>query len=244
MVLRCFRAEMRKLRGSVVWLVFLAVPLISAIYGTFNYLQNQDVLSESWYSLFTQHTLFYSMFFFAPMVGVYAGYLWRLEHRGGNWNLMMAAPVPRFSVFAAKGLAVLALALLTQLWVFALYVLCGKAFARLPGFPPAEILSWFLRGACGALPVIELQLLLSMVIRSFAAPVLLALGGGVAGMLLCSRDKGLIWPYALMLLGMNANKSENVLAGGLGGYLIACAGSTLLFGLLAGALLRWRDVRA
>ena len=47
-----------------------------------------------------------------------------------------------------------------------------------------------------------------------------------------------------MLLGMNANKSENVLAGGLGGYLIACAGSTLLFGLLAGALLRWRDVRA
>ena len=105
MLLRCFRAEMRKLRGSVVWLVFLAVPLISAIYGTFNYLQNQDVLSESWYSLFTQHTLFYSMFFFAPMVGVYAGYLWRLEHRGGNWNLMMAAPVPRFTVFAAKGLA-------------------------------------------------------------------------------------------------------------------------------------------
>ena len=34
------------------------------------------------------------------------------------------------------------------------------------------------------------------------------------------------------------------LAGGLGGYLIACAGFTLLFGLLAGALLRWRDVRA
>ena len=47
-----------------------------------------------------------------------------------------------------------------------------------------------------------------------------------------------------MLLGMNANKSENVLAGGLCGYLLACAGFTLLFGLLAGALLRRRDVRA
>ena len=244
MLLRCFRAEMRKLRGSAVWLVFFAVPLIPAGYGTFNYLQNQGILSEGWYSLFTQHTLFYAMFFFAPMVGVYAGYLWWLEHRGGNWNLLMTAPVPRFSIFAAKGMTALALALLTQLWVFALFVLCGKLFARLPGLPPAEILLWLLRGACGALPVIALQLLLSMVIRSFAAPVLFALGGGVAGMLFCSRDMGLIWPYALMLLGMNSNRSEDVLAGGLFGYLLACAGFTLLFGLLAAALLRRRDVRA
>lgn len=35
MLMRCIRAENRKLRRSPIWLLFLAVPAISAIYGTF-----------------------------------------------------------------------------------------------------------------------------------------------------------------------------------------------------------------
>ncbi|MFR2020841.1 MAG: hypothetical protein ACLS6G_10240 [Christensenellales bacterium] len=31
-------------------------------YGTFNYLQNLEILTDGWYSLWTQHTLFYSLF--------------------------------------------------------------------------------------------------------------------------------------------------------------------------------------
>lgn len=33
MLMRCIRAENRKLRRSPIWLLFLAVPAISAIYG-------------------------------------------------------------------------------------------------------------------------------------------------------------------------------------------------------------------
>lgn len=44
--------------------LFFVIPLISASYGTFNYLQNLEILHERWYSLWTQHTLFYSMLFF------------------------------------------------------------------------------------------------------------------------------------------------------------------------------------
>lgn len=76
-----------------------ALPLISAIYGTFNYLQNLEILKDGWYSLWTQHTLFYSMFFFPAMVAAYAAYLWRLEHLGHNWNLIMASPVRPIDLF-------------------------------------------------------------------------------------------------------------------------------------------------
>ena len=72
---------------------FFVLPVISAIYGTYNYLQNLGILTDQWYSLWTQHTLFYALFFFPVLVGVYAAYLWRLEHMGHNWNLIMAAPV-------------------------------------------------------------------------------------------------------------------------------------------------------
>lgn len=244
MLLRCIRAENRKLRGCAIWPVFLIVSMISAGYGTFNYLQNLGLLQSEWYSLFTQHTLFYSMFFFAPLVGIYAAYLWRLEHTGHNWNRIMAAPVPPILLYLAKLAVVLKMALLTQLWVCVLYVACGKLWAGLPGFPPLEILLWIMRGALGSVAIIALQLLLSMVIRSFAVPVLIALAGGVAGMMAVNWDLGLFWPYALMLLGMNSNKSEDALAGGIAGFLLSTAVFTALFVAVAWILLKKRDVKA
>ena len=93
MLKRCIIAENRKLHASPIWVIFFVLPLISAGYGTFNYLQNLEILTERWYSLWTQHTLFYSMLFFPAMVSAYAAYLWRLEHLGHNWNLIMASPV-------------------------------------------------------------------------------------------------------------------------------------------------------
>lgn len=79
---RCLVAENRKLHASPIWIVFFVLPVISAIYGTYNYLQNLGILTDQWYSLWTQHTLFYALFFFPVLVGVYAAYLWRLEHMG------------------------------------------------------------------------------------------------------------------------------------------------------------------
>lgn len=118
--------KLRALRGADIWWVFALLPVISAAYGTFNFMQNREILTNGWYSLFTQHTLFYALFFFSPMVGVYAAYLWRMEHIGGGMNLLMTMPVRPFCFFAAKGAAVLAVTLLTQGWVYALYVLCGR----------------------------------------------------------------------------------------------------------------------
>ena len=50
--------------------------------------------------------------------------------------------------------------------------------------------------------------------------------------------------YALMLMGMNSNKTTDVLAGGMGGFLLSCAAFTLLFAAIAREILKRRDVRA
>lgn len=139
MLKRCILAENRKLHASPIWAMFFVLPILSATYGTFNYLQNLEILTDGWYSLWTQHTLFYSMLFFPAMVATYAAYLWRLEHLGHNWNLIMASPVPPLDLFAAKFAVVTKLALLTHGFVFALFVFCGKVFAHLPGLPPITL---------------------------------------------------------------------------------------------------------
>ena len=156
-MLRCIRAENRKLRGAVLWLAFLIVPIFPAVMGTFNYLNNLGLLQSEWYSLWTQHTLFYATFFYAPLIGVYCSYLWRLEHMGHNWNLIMTAPVRPFALYFAKFAVACKVTLLTQAWVFVLYQALGKLVAGLPGLPPPEILWWCLRGTLGALPVSALQ---------------------------------------------------------------------------------------
>ena len=244
MLKHCIAAENRKLHGSPIWLLFFIMPLISAAYGTFNYLQNLEILHERWYSLWTQHTLFYSMLFFPAMVAAYAAYLWRLEHTGHNWNLIMAAPVRPMAVFTAKFWVVFKLTLLTQGWELALFVFCGKVFARFPDWPPVELVVFSLRGAVGALAVIAAQQLLAMVIRSFAVPIFLAIVGGIAGMLLGSKGYSLLWPYCLMQAGMNANHSQDILAGQGLQFLASSAGWLAVLFLLAKLLLEKRDVNA
>lgn len=244
MLKRCILAENRKLHASPIWVMFFLLPTISAGYGTFNYLQNLELLTDGWYSLWTQHTLFYSMLFFPAMVGAYAAYLWRLEHLGHNWNLIMAMPVRPLDLFAAKFVVVAKLALLTHGYVFALFVVCGKLFAHLPGFPPATLPLYLLRGALGALAVIAAQLVLAMVIRSFAVPIFLALLGGISGMLAGSKGLSLFWPYCLMQMGMNANKQEDVLSGAYLPFLVSCLLWLAALFLLAWLLLRKRDVKA
>lgn len=183
------------------------------------------------------------MFFFHAMVAVYAAYLWRLEHLGYNWNIIMASPVKTRDLFAAKFVVVAKLALLTHGFVFLLYTFCGKIFAHLSGWPPIE-LPFFLRGVLGALAVIAVQLVLSMLIRSFALPVFLALIGGISGIFVSSKGPALLWPYSLMQAGMNANKSKDVLAGGYGLFIAGCVIWLIVIFILADVLLKKKDVRA
>lgn len=244
MLIRCIRAENAKLHASPIWLMFLALPVICAGYGTFNYLQNLEILKEGWYSLWTQHTLFYALFFYPAMVSAYAAYLWRLEHTGRNWNAIMTAPVPPLDLFLAKFVVVMKLSLLTHGLMFVLFTFCGRVFARLPGWPPAVLAVFLLRGVAGSLAVVALQLLLAMVIRSFAVPIFLGLAGGIFGMLMGSKGYALLWPYCLMQAGMNSNRSADILAGSYGLFFAASAAWLAAVFAAAFLLLRCRDVKA
>lgn len=46
MLKRCITAENRKLHVSPIWVMFFLLPIISAGYGTFNYLQNLEILKD------------------------------------------------------------------------------------------------------------------------------------------------------------------------------------------------------
>lgn len=242
MLRKCIRAENMKLRHSLIWLACIIIPIIPAIMGTMNYQNNLRLLNSQWYSLWTQITLFYSSMFYAPLIGLYCSYLWRLEHLNNNWNVLMTAPVPVANVFLAKLAVIFRVTLLTQLWLGVLYFLCGK-FCRLPGMIPTEILVWLLRGTLAAGAVGTLQLLLSMVIRSFAVPIGLAAAGGIIGFIVSNKGWSMYWPYSVMLLGMNSNKSADSLRQDLIPFFVSLTVFFLAFTRSGIWYLKHKDVR-
>lgn len=132
----------------------------------------------------------------------------------------------------------------TQVFVYILYLVCGRLFAGFTDWPPVSTLFFMLRGVLGGLAVAAAQLVLAMLIRSFAVPIFLGLVGGIMGMLLGSKGFSLLWPYCLMQQGMNANRSEDMLAGNAVPFLLACAGWLAVVFVIAWVVLEKRDVKA
>jgi hypothetical protein len=241
MLLRCLKAEIQKCRRSPVWLAFLVLPIFPAILGTGNYLGNIEVLDNAWYSLWSQHTLFSSMFFLPALLGVFCAWQWRLEHTDHNWNSFLTAPVPVRDLYAAKLILAAAVSLLSQGCIGALFILSGK-IAGISGPVPPELPVWLLCGALGGISVCAVQLFFSLVIRTFAPPVAFGLLGGILGLMFTAQGWGYAFPYSLLCLGMRANNPQMELD--LAPFMLSAMAYTAAFAFFSLRYLRRRDAAA
>ena len=109
---------------------------------------------------------------------------------------------------------------------------------------PLPCIFWLFRGCIGSLGIIALSLLLSMVIRSFSVPVILALFGSIVSLGMVAKGAGYFWPYALMMLAMNANSATDNMAGTYVPFLFSAALFLFLFLETAIFLLKKKDVHS
>ena len=239
MILRALHAECIKGKHAPVWLAFIVLPLIPAGLGTANYLGNLSLLKSSWYSLWTQHTLFASFFFLPALLAVYCAWQWRLEHSDHNFNSFLTAPVPAWALYLGKLIPAIAVSILAQAIIGVLFVISGKLAGINDPLPP-ELFGWLLCGALGSVAVCAVQLFLSLLIRSFAIPVALGLLGGIAGLMVTAQGWGMYFPYSLLAVGMRANNPNLELD--VGQLALSSGLFTLIFAVLTVYLLASRDV--
>ncbi len=225
-LMRTIKAERLKLKRSPVWLAFFALPVLSAFFGTNNYLANQGVLQSEWFSLWSQHSLFLCLFFMPALIGTFCSYLWRLEHLRTNWNSFLTTPVPLLCLYLGKLFQAAKMVVLGNAWIFFLYFLCGRLCGLNASFPP-QALEWFLCGTLGGIVICCVQLALSMVIRSFAIPIGISLVGGIGGLLAGSQGLGLFYPYSLYSFGMRANNPQMEIDGKV--FVLSCVFYAVLF---------------
>lgn len=234
-------AERSKLKHSPMWLAFFLLPIIPAFLGTVNYLNNIEILDDLWYSLWTQHTLFSCYFFLPLVIGIYCAYLWRLEHTGHNWNLVLTAPVSRTVLILAKLANAALLTVLVVLWSVLLYVISGILCGLSISLPFYDILCWIFGGICGGIVICVVQLFWALVIRSFAVTVGIALIGGLSGLAMVAKGYPYIDPYSLLCLGMKANNPNQDVNYIL--FTLSCICFFLLFLILSILYLKCRDAK-
>lgn len=227
MFIRSVRAEFLKLRRSFIWLAMLALPVLSAGLGTANYLNNLGMLTEQWYSLWTQHALFYCTLFAPALTGVYCAYICRLEHLNRNWNAVMTQPVPVSTMLAAKLTVVSVMTALTQLFIGILFIISGK-IAGLTAPIPFELVYWILRGWWALTVQASLLLCVALIIRSFAVPVAAGILGGFCGLPALVKGFGVFFPFSLLELGMCSHNPSEPMDCSAAGFLI----SSILYLLL------------
>ncbi len=201
MLIRSFKAELMKLRRSFIWLALAVLPFISALLGTLNFFNNIGMLKKEWYSLWTQHALFYCTLFAPALTGVYCAYVCRLEHLNRNWNMVMTQPVSAAAVVLSKLAVVSVLSALTQALIGVFFIISGK----IAGFTapiPVSLVYWLVRGWLSLTVYASLLLIPSLLIRSFAVPVALGLIGGFVGLPALIKGFGVYYPFSLLPLSM------------------------------------------
>ena len=230
MLLLSLKAEQLKLKRSPVWLAFLIIPVLPAFIGTFNYLSNLEILTSTWYSLWTQHTLFSCFFFMPSLIAIYASYLWRLEHLNHNWNQVLTAPVSITSLWFAKLITASEMLFLSTIWIGFLFVISGL-LAGIPLPVPPELFEWLFCGFFGGLAICSLQLFISLILPSFSIPVGISLIGGIVSLTFVAKGKALLFPYALFAFGMRANNPNMEVA--LLPFMVSCLFYILFFSILS-----------
>lgn len=104
--------------------------------------------------------------------------------------MLLSSPVPFAVQYLAKLFSASGMVILTQAWIGVLFILSGK-LAGITEPLPEDLLSWLFCGMLGGIAICTLQLFLSLIIRSFAVPVVIALLGGISGMLATAQGKGI-----------------------------------------------------
>jgi len=169
--MRALASEWYKFRKSGSLWALLAAPLMGFGGGLISGLDMLEGINiNQWYTPLFGANLVYGLLFLPLITGVWAGLVCRYEHQAGGWKQLLAAPVTRGQVFVAKYAVIMLLVLVMQLLYLAALYAAGRVQEITDPFPLDIVWKSIFGGWVAVFPLAALQLWMSMMWKSFAAP--------------------------------------------------------------------------
>lgn len=243
-------AELVKLKRSLAWPIVVFLPIVLVLAGAATQLADGRTPENGWHTVWLQSVGFYGLFPLAIGIALLGSLVWRPEHRGSNWNALMSGPTSSLRIVTAKALVVAGLTAIMQLVLLVAVIVIGKAAFGLPGMLPGEYLVVTGLLIVATIPAAAIQSGLSMFLRSFAAPIAVALAasGISTAALMAVGNAALISPYGVAtrtaLLGTGSFVDTGSITGGdVTAILAATAILTAVILAVTTAILERRDAR-
>lgn len=164
------QSEWFKFRHSKIMFIILTVPIIGIFLGFTSRFSNEDFEINEWYLSLLSMNLTYALLFLPLITGVLASAICRYEHQAGGWKQLLALPVTRGRVFIAKYVLLIVLVLVMQVLFFVALYIVGMIKGFTDPFPMVIVWKSLVGGWVATLPLIALQLWMSILFKSFAAP--------------------------------------------------------------------------
>lgn len=237
-LLRALHAELLKLKRTLAFRMIFVAPLLVALLQFFIALNQRRIPADFklWEAVFRNSLSVWAIFMLPLLITLETALLTGIEHSEKQWKHLLALPIPRYTIYTAKLLMALLLALLSTLVLCGLLVLTGYV---LLGVRPAYASAlgpdyrWLLQHAVllwlAAWLIIALHTWISIRWASFTV----ALGAGVAGtffaLFAASARIGKYYPWLLPVNTMNIVTGEQrsqlaLLLGVGGGVVVALLG--------------------
>lgn len=219
--------ELRKLKGSLVGLLSLAAPSMVAGLLTLILLRRPN---GDWKEVLEGSTGLWSFFMLPLSTAALSALLAQIEHGPRAWDHMLALPVGRWRLFAAKGVVLmLVLAFMSGLLALeipaAMALLHAIAPHKVPAgpFPWAMEMSLLWRMWAASLFMGMIQLWVALRFRSFVPPLVLGIGGAFVAVMASGAKEGIYLPWLMplnVMVGDAANQAMALKLGVTGGAVI------------------------
>lgn len=237
--------ELLKLKRSYVWLLMIIAPLIMVIFGASNFVRYKQVFLQGdavpWDKLLGQVVVFYAMLLLPLSIAVMAVWLARIEHSENNWKHLFVLPIKYVHIYVAKTIVHILLVGISMLFFFAGMIVAGKIvdIGTIPyhSLAISVLLCWI---TC--LPILAVQMLLSIRFHSLGVPVGVGLAASIAGIVISNSSYGKYYLWSLPSLTLNPGTGGNELPG-YSYFLSISLISFLIIFVIGFAMFRRRDVQ-
>lgn len=214
-------AELQKLKGSLALLVAIAAPSLPGLLVFISLLSNDR--AASWRDSFRFALPLWALFLAPMVIAAFAALTAQIEHGGKGWDHLLALPIARWRIFAAKiGVMFTAVVLMTILVLF--FVVCGTWLGGAMGqgvpteaFPWARLGNQVMLMIASMTTLVAIQQWIALRFANFVVPLVVGIGGTLVALavMMTGTQQADWFPWVLPFKALIAPTPERYAVAGL-----------------------------
>ena len=209
--------EAIKLRRSLALLLVVVAPALIAVFIFSNLLRNEHAMP--WATVLQTSAAIWAFFMLPMSVTALTTLVAHTEHGPRAWDTLRALPVPRWHLYAAKAVGVLALVLMMSLLLAAMTFVAVSAAAWIkPAIVPTgspDVVAYLAllgRIFLAAWLLVAVQLWIALRFASFVPALAVGIGGTFFAVVATSAEVGVALPWQIPINQLASDPARAQLA--------------------------------